>query len=329
MVSVDPYLNETTRHADVVLPPPSALERSHYDVSFLGLSVRNVANYSPAIFEAEGPSEADLLAKLALIASGAGVDAEPEQVFGLIVRGMIDREVGHETSPIFGRDPEEIYAAVADEEPAERLLDVMLRTGPFGNGFGEEGDGLSLEKLRANPHGVDLGALEPALPDILRTASGKIELLPQPIAEDLARLRADLDTPTDDNPLHLIGRRTVRSNNSWMHNVDVLVRGRDRCTLQIHPDDAARHGLEQGDRVAITSRVGSVEAPIEVTDEIRAGVVSLPHGYGHDQQGTSLSVAAKTPGVNSNQLTDEVPLDALSGNAVLNGIPVTLSAVAG
>ena len=328
MVSVDPYLNETTRHADVILPPPSVLERSHYDLAFSTLSVRNVSNYSPALLEAQGPSEADILARLALIASGKGPDADPSLLQDLLLRGLVEREVGNEHSPIAGRDPEEILAAVQSQQlpPEERLLDVMLRTGPYGDGFGANPDGLSLAKLAEHPHGIDLGPLEPRLPEVLRTPSGQLELLPEPIAQDLARLAADLRSP-ETRHLQLIGRRTVRSNNSWMHNVDVLVRGRDRCTLQLHPQDAERLGLAEGGRARVSSRTGSVEAPVEITPDIRPGVVSLPHGYGHDQPGSRLSVAARTPGVSSNTLTDELPLDPLSGNAVLNGIPVRVEPV--
>ncbi len=331
MVSVDPYLNETTRHADVVLPPPSVLERSHYDVAFYGISVRNIANYSAAVLATDAPSEADILSRLALIAAGQGADADPKIVQRMLVRGLIEREVGNEYSSIHGRDADEIEAEVGALPATEALLDIMLRTGPWGDGFGSDPEGLSLARLEANPHGIDLGALEPALPAVLSTASGKLEVFPEAIAQDLTRLQADFTSRSegpanDDTRLCLVGRRTVRSNNSWMHNVETLVRGRDRCTLQIHPDDATRLGLSTGSNARITSRVGSVEAPIEITAEIRRGVVSLPHGYGHDLRGAGLSVASKTPGVNSNRLTDDQPLDVLSGNAVLNGIPVEVEA---
>jgi anaerobic selenocysteine-containing dehydrogenase len=329
MVSVDPYLNETTRHADVVLPPPSVLERSHFDLAFLGIAVRNVANYSPPLFAAGGPSEADILARLTLIASGREADAKPDDLHQLLLRGLVSAEVGKEHSPIAGRDPDEIVAAVAGRPPEEQLLDVMLRTGSYGDGFGARPGGLSLARLEAHPHGIDLGALEPGLPDVLSTPSGKVELLPEAIAADLARLEADLEAAPADEPFQLfqlIGRRTVRSCNSWMHNVPVLVRGRDRCTLHLHPDDAARLGVTDGARVRVTSRVGSLEVAAELTDAIRPGVVSLPHGYGHDLPGVRASVAAKQPGVNSNWLTDPEPLDPLSGNAVLNGIPVEVEA---
>lgn len=329
MLCVDPYLNETTCHADVILPPPSILERSHFDLAFLGLSVRNVANYSPAIFSAEGPGEADILARLTLIVSGQGAAAEPAGLQAMMVRGLVEREVGNERSRIAGREVDEILAEVSDREPAEQLLDVLLRTGPYGDGFGDDPKGLSLARLERNPHGIDLGPLLPRLAEVLSTPSGRLELLPEPIAADLARLRADLEHSADDRALRLIGRRTLRSNNSWMHNVDVLVRGRDRCTLQVHPADAERLGLLASGLARISSRVGTVEVIVEVTQEIRTGVVSLPHGYGHDVAGAELAVAGRRPGVNSNRLTDEQPLDALSGNAVLNGIPVTVEPVGG
>ena len=324
MISVDPYLNETTRHADVILPPPSALERGHYDLAFLGLAVRRVANYSPAIFDAEGPSEPDILAKLTLIAMGAGAEADPSVVHEQMVRGFIDGEVAKPHSRIHGRDAGEIQAALHGDTPEAQLVELLIRTGPDGDAFGAQPDGLTLETLEANPHGIDLGPLEPALPDALTTPSGRLELFPDAIARDLARLRADLGE-TAAPELVLVGRRTTRSCNSWMHNVDVLVRGRDRCTLQLHPDDAARLGVENGARVVVNSPGGKLEVPAEITDEVRVGVVSLPHGYGHDLPGVRASVAAKKPGVNSNWLTGHGGLDPLSGNAVLNGIPVEVA----
>jgi len=328
MVSVDPYLNETTRHADVILPPPSPLERSHFDIAFLSFAVRNVSNYSPPVLPSDGPSEADILARLALVAAGQGADADPAALHAMLVRGMVERECGSADSRVAGRDVDEIIDALSGRAPVDQLLDVLIRTGPYGDGFGADPDGLSLAKLEANPHGIDHGPLEPAIPAVLETTSGCVELMPDPIAQDLARLQADLAQGGGDDRLRLIGRRTVRSNNSWMHNIDVLVRGRDRCTLQLHPDDATRLGVSKGGRVRVRSRVGSIEAPVELTDEIRPGVVSLPHGYGHDMEGTRLGVAARMPGVNTNRLTDEQAIDVLSGNSVLNGIPVTVEPLA-
>ena len=201
----------------------------------------------------------------------------------------------------------------------------MLRTGPFGDGFGADPDGTSLDDLLEHPHGRDFGALVERLPGVLRTPSGKIELAPEVLIADLDRLEAGIDE-LESRGLVLVGRRDLRSNNSWMHNIEVLVKGKPRCTLHVHPDDAAHLGLADGRPASITSRVGSVTAPVEVTDSIRPGVVSLPHGWGHDVAGTSLRVASEHAGVNSNILSDHAALDPLSGTSVLNGIPVTVIA---
>ncbi len=322
MVSVDLYCNETTRHADVILPPPSPLERSHFDVAFYGISVRNVANYSPAVFEPEGPPESDLLARLALLLAGQGSKGDPAVIDDMLVHGLVEREVAREGSAVHGRDADELVAELDGRDGPDRLLDALLRTGPYGDGFGADPEGLSLARLEAHPHGIDLGALEPRLPEVLSTPSAKIELAPQPILEDLARLEAELAESANGDGLLLVGRRHVRSNNSWMHNVAPLVRGRDRCTLQIHPSDAERLGLAHGAAARVASRVGAVTATVERTEDVMPGVVSLPHGWGHDLPGARLAVAREHAGVNSNRLTDPEPLDPLSGNAVLNGIPV-------
>jgi anaerobic selenocysteine-containing dehydrogenase len=208
----------------------------------------------------------------------------------------------------------------------ERLLDFLLRSGPYGDGFGVT-QGLSLAEVEAQPHGVDLGPLQPRIPEVLRTPSGKIELAPLPIVEDVERLRGALEqdgNERNNGQALLIGRRDLRSNNSWMHNLHVLAKGKDRCTLHIHPDHAARLALEDGEIASVTSRAGTVEIPIAVTDAIMPGVVSIPHGWGHRLKGTSMSIASEHAGVNTNILTDEEQVDPLSGNAVLNGIPVTI-----
>jgi anaerobic selenocysteine-containing dehydrogenase len=321
MVSVDPWVNETTRFAHVILPPPSALERCHYDLAFTTLSVRNVANFSPALFEPAGPGEHEILARLALIAAGQGANADPGIIDELVLGTLLGRAVADDT-PLAGRDPESLRAMLTGDGPVERALDAMVRTGAYGDWFGAVPDGLSLQRLIDHPHGIDLGALEPRLPEVLRTPSGKVELTPPAIAADLARLAAT-EQPAVGQML-LVGRRHVRSNNSWMHNVEILVKGRERCTLQVHPDDASRLGLLDGGAAVVRSRVGELTVPVEITDSVMAGVVSLPHGWGHDQPGTNQSVASRRPGVNSNVLTDPEALDPLSGNAVLNGIPVHL-----
>ena len=203
----------------------------------------------------------------------------------------------------------------------------MIRTGSSGDWFGAVPDGLSLDAFEQNPHGIDLGALQPRLPEALRTESGTIELAPQIIVDELARLAATLDTPIDTDGLVLISRRHLQSNNSWMHNVTVLMKGKPRCTLQMHPEDATRAGVTDGGEARITSRVGSVVAVVEITQDIRPRVVSLPHGWGHGVSGTKMTIAAERAGVNSNVLTDEDQMDPLSGTSVLNGIPVRVEAV--
>ncbi len=327
MVSVDMYLNETTRHADVVLPVPSQLQRSHYDLLLLQFAVRNVANYSPPVLPLDdgAPDEWEILARLSLIAQGLGPDADPSVVDDLSIGALVGGAVKDESSPVHGRDADDIVAELSADgrRGPERMIDFMLRTGPFGDGFGAEPDGTSLDDLIENPHGRDFGALEPRLPEVLRTPSGRIELGAPEFLSDLDRLAAAIPE-LDERELVLVGRRHLRSNNSWMHNVRVLVKGKPRCTLQVHPDDADRYGLRDGAPAKVTSKVGSVSAPVEVTDAILPGVVSLPHGWGHGQPGTKMAVAAEHAGVNSNVLSDDRALDPLSGTSVLNGIPVTV-----
>ena len=327
MVSVDFYRNETTRHADVILPPPAAPARSHYDAAFYGLSVRNIANYSPALLPAAGPPEHEILARLTLIARGRGAAADPAQAHQALLRDTAKRVVKARGSRVQGRSADELLRLqeeqLGDREPTDRVIDLLIRAGAYGDGFGSHPGGLSLAHLEAHPHGVDLGPLTPLLPGALRTRSGQIELLAEPIVADIARLRASL---TDESSgLLLIGRRHLRSNNSWMHNLPALAGGRALCTLQMHPEDAAARGLQAGALAQVTSRVGQVQAAVELTEDIMPGVVSLPHGYGHDRADTGQNVAAQRPGINSNVLTDPECIDPLSGNAVLNGIPVAVT----
>jgi anaerobic selenocysteine-containing dehydrogenase len=326
MVSLDIYVNETTRHADVILPSPSALEKSHYDLALLQLAIRNVANYSPPVL----PRPPDMLddweivSRLALIAQGMGAEADPGVVDDLAIDGLIQHAVGDEHSPVHGRDPQELLAALAPRTGPERIIDFMARTGPYGDGFGAPGreGGLTLDLMLEHPHGIDFGPLEPRLPDVLRTPSGMIELAPEALLADVDRMRGTLERPVDE--IVLIGRRDLRSNNSWMHNVAVLVKGKARCTLHVHPDDASRLGLVDGGTAQVQSRTGKIGVPVEVTDAIMPGVVSIPHGWGHDLPGSATAVATANAGVNSNVLADEERFDVLSGNAVLNGIPVTV-----
>jgi anaerobic selenocysteine-containing dehydrogenase len=243
-----------------------------------------------------------------------------------MLEGLLSATVGKPGTACPDVTPETARAALGASPGPERMVDLMLRAGPHGDRFRGGDDGLSRAKLEASVHGVDLGPLAPRLPTILATESGCIELAPEPLVQDVARLRAVLsDTP---DSLVLVGRRHLRSNNSWFHNLQALAKGPERCTLHVHPRDAERLGLEDGGRARVRSRVGAVETPVEVTGDIMPGVVSLPHGHGHGAPGAALSVAAKRPGVNANLLTDENDLDALSCNAVLNGIPVEIEAVA-
>lgn len=325
MISVDPYLNETSRHAHVVLPPPPPAQSAHFDFAFNAFAVRNQVRYSPPAVPLEDGrmGECEIHARLVLAVSGMH-GAAPAAVDDLAIHSALAREVADPHSPLHGQDPARLAGLLAGDSGPERRLDLMLRLGPYGDRFGAE-PGLGLERLRAQPHGIDLGPLRPRLPGLLKTRSGRIELLPEPIAAELPRLRAALaDRPAT---LVLVGRRHLRSNNSWLHNVPALTGGSNRCTLQVHPDDAARLGLADGGLARIAADGGSLEVPVEVTDSIRAGVVSLPHGWGHDRSGTRLSVASATPGANVNQLLDGTRLDPLSGTAVLNGFPVELTPI--
>lgn len=305
MVSVDPYLNETSRHADVVLPPPPPSQSAHFDFAFNGFAVHNQVRYTRAAVPLEDGrmDESEIHARLVLAVSGLH-GAPPSAVDDLAIGTALTRAGA----------PKELAAGLTGENGPERRLDLMLRLGPYG---------LTLEQLLAHPHGIDLGPLKPRVTEVLRTRSGRIELLPEPIAADLPRLRRALgDRPA---PLVLVGRRHLRSNNSWMHNVGSLTGGSNVCTLQIHPDDAARLGLVDGATARIESSGGGIEAPAEITDTVRSGVVSLPHGWGHSRPGTRMTVAAAHPGANVNQLLDGTLLDPLSGTAVLNAIPVSVT----
>jgi anaerobic selenocysteine-containing dehydrogenase len=323
MVSVDIYKNETTRHANVILPPEGVLARAHYDLVFYQLSIRNVANYSPPVVDLEPGemAEAEILLRLANVVAGQGAAADPAALDDLVVTGLVQKAVQRPGSNVEGRDPAELLAALASRTGPERVLDLMLRTGPYGDGFGADRSGLSLAVLEAAPHGVDLGPLQPRVPDVLRTPSGKIELAPELIVEDVARLRGSLARGRNGDMV-LVGRRDLRSNNSWMHNLDILVKGKERCTLHVHPEDAGRLGISDGGTACVRSRRGELAVTVEVTDAIMPGVVSIPHGWGHGADGADLSIAATRPGVNSNVLADGDLFDPLSGNAVLNGIPV-------
>lgn len=324
MVSVDPYLNETSRHAHVVLPPPPPSQSPHHDFAFNTLAVRNQVRYTRAAVPLEPGrmAETEILARLVLAATGMH-GADPSAVDDLVIGQTLGKAVKETHSPAHGRDPRELAAQLTGETGPERRLDMMLRLGPYGDGFGVRPEGLTLEKLLDQPHGIDLGPLQSRLPQPLKTRSGLVELLPQPLADDLPRLRDALRRRPEG--LVLVGRRHLRSNNSWMHNIPALTGGTNRCTLHIHPDDAERLGVTDGAPVRVKGAGGEVVAPAEVTDAVRRGVVSLPHGWGHDRPGTRTTHAAENPGVNVNQLLDGSLLDPLSGTAVLNGVPIDIA----
>ncbi len=295
MVSVDLYKNETTRHADLLLPPTFGLERDHYDIALYGFAVRNVARYAKAVFPPRGDtrSDWDILTSLAgeVLSRRSGVKPKATALALAAVRKLGPR----------------------------RLLDGLLRTGPHR---------LSIAQLERSPHGLDLGALRPRLHELLRKRTLKV--VPRVFAEDVPRLESELEADlrvgsSEARGLVLVGRRALRSNNSWMHNSARLVKGRDPCTLLVHPADARARSLADGDEVVLRSRTGEVRVRAEVSDEMAPGVVSLPHGWGHAR--TAMQVAASRPGVSANDVTDDHFVDELTGNAAFNGVPVTVERV--
>ena len=324
MVCVDLYVNETTRHADVILPAPMALQRSHYDVAYYQFSLRNIANYSPPVLPLGPDEQPEWRTLLALtgILQGRGADVDVDATDDGLASLFVQIAAGDEHGPAHGRDPGELLAALEPFRGPERILDLALRTGPYGDGFGANPGGLSLPMLLDHPHGVDLGALVPRLPEMLRTPTGRIDLATPAFVADLQRLQQRMAEPAP--PLVLVGRRHLRSNNSWQHNIRTLAKGKERCVLQVHPDDATRLGLTGGMHATVTSATGRVTAPVEITDTVMPGVVSLPHGWGHDLPGAELSVARERPGVNVNLLAGNDAVDPLSGNPHLNGVPVEI-----
>jgi anaerobic selenocysteine-containing dehydrogenase len=297
MVSIDLYVNETTRHADLILPPTGPLEHDHYDLIFHQLAIRNTARYSPPVFAkpAEALHDWEILLELA-----ARLDD------GTWLQRMKAR----------------VLRAFLRRQGPTGLLERLLRNGPYAHT-------LSFRQLAVAPHGVDLGDLEPTLPQRLRNPTGRLDAAPQIFLDDLPRLAGSLEErAAHPDELLLISRRQPRSNNSWMHNYPRLMKGADRCTLLIHPEDAGRRVLTDGALARVRSRAGEIVVPVEISDEIMQGVVCLPHGFGHGRKGVGLSVASRHPGESVNDLTDEQRVDPLSGNAALSGVPVTVVAEA-
>ena len=289
MVCLDPYLNETTRHADIILPPTSPLEHDHYDLAFHINAVRNTARHNEAVFD------------------------KPE---GSLHDWEIFAELGNRVAQLLGQPVQPVLAP-------HDIIDMGLQMGPYSERAGSA-QALTLAKLRAHPSGIDLGPLQPQLPDRLQTPDKTIHCATPAALADLQRLRAEF-TAGDSGALRLIGRRHVRSNNSWMHNYHRLVKGRERCTLLMHPQDMAQRGINDGDRVQLSSRAGSVTVPAETCSGVMPGVVSLPHGYGHSRAGIRLQTAAQHAGASCNDVTDDLALDALSGNAAVNGVEVEVA----
>ena len=289
MVCLDPYLNETTRHAHIILPPTSPLEHDHYDIAFHLNAMRNTARHSEAVFEKPPGSLHDW------------------EIF---------TQLGQRIAAARGEEPR-------PTAPPDQLIDLALQSGPYSERAGSD-QKLDLARLRANPSGIDLGPLRPQLPRRLQTRDQAIDCAtPQPLA-DLDRLREQFSRP-QERRLQLIGRRDVRSNNSWMHNYHRLIKGRDRCTLLMNPADMQRLSIPDSGRVIVASRVGEVAVTAQASPDMMPGVVSLPHGFGHHREGTQLGIASANAGVSCNDITDEFALDQLSGNAAVNGVPVSVS----
>jgi anaerobic selenocysteine-containing dehydrogenase len=288
MLSIDLYINETTRYADLILPSTSALENDHYDTTFNLFAVRNVTRFNRAILEKP---------------AGALHDWEIFVGLAQAFAKRAERELKPTISPA-------------------QMIDRGLRAGLYGDASEVK---LSVDMLRDHPHGLDLGALKPNLAPRLKTANQRVQAAPPVIMADLARFAIE-QAVAPEGELLLIGRRHVRSNNSWMHNYHRLVKGKPRHQLLMHPDDLSHRGLSDGQWVRVSSRVGVIEVQVVGSTEMMPGVVSLPHGWGHARPGVQMGIASDQPGVSANDLTDERQLDSLSGNAALNGVPVQVAA---
>ncbi|QSP95940.1 molybdopterin-dependent oxidoreductase [Marinobacter salinisoli] len=337
MVSVDYYLNETTRHADVILPPTAALERSHYDLIFSMFAVRNTAKYSEPLFDAGPDTRHDwqillgLAHRLERLNKGGSLPLRtelgwrafqqlgPDPILDLLLRsGPYGMNAG-----LLKGIAEPAIDLVLDILPRRHPLRGLAKLSPLNRHWNDLPKGLSLSVLKDNPNGVDLGPLKPTLPDRLFTRDRKIHLAPRRYLQDVERLFAHLNQEAPDDLL-LIGRRHVRSNNSWMHNSQRLVKGKDRCTLMINPKDASRLGLQAGDSAEISSEGRKIVLPAEITEDLMPGVVSIPHGWGHDRDGIGQSIAAAHPGASINDVLSDEQIDPLVGTSVLNGQAVSV-----
>jgi len=330
LVSIDPYLTETSRHADVVLPVPSPLARTHLDIAFGSLAVRNTARFSPPVFDREPGEldESDILLRLTTIAfaiASGGPEPSTDDVDDLIALTVAQRACTDEASRGHGREVADVLAAVAPRRGLERLLDLRIRSGPYGDGFGAFPDGLTLQRVMDAPSGIDLGPLQPRLPEVLRTPSGRIELAPEVLLNALQSVEVLLATPPPVPPLVLVGRRQLRSNNSWLHNTPMLAGGSNQCTLLMHPTDASRVGLVDGQSARVATSTGTTVVPVRITDDVRPGVVCMPHGWGHTDTDTWGAIAHDNPGANVNAIVSSAVLDPLGGTAALAGMAVDVS----
>jgi anaerobic selenocysteine-containing dehydrogenase len=305
-VAIDMYVTETTRHADVILPPVSTLERSDIDVVMPIVSVRNHIRHSPAAIRKPRGAREDwqILTELA---------------------GRLGRGVARRAEAAVARLPS-IFTT------PERLIDLGIALGPYGILRRGPLKGLTVARIKRAQHGIDLGPLAPRLPGALDTPGSRVQLAPPRFVAEAGRLaehaREAEVALSDGYDLTLIGRRQLRSNNSWMHNSARLMKGADRCTALLHPDDASERGLGDGDRVRVVSRVGAIELPVEISDEMRRGVVSVPHGFGHARPGVGWRLAAERAGASVNDITDPSVVDALTGNAAFNSVAVRVEAAA-
>ncbi|MFK7976063.1 MAG: molybdopterin-dependent oxidoreductase [Halioglobus sp.] len=322
MVAFDFYLNETTAQADIIIPSTTQLEHSNYDFLFSSTCVRNFAQYSPQVFEPEPEALEQWEIMNEVTARMNGMTRSDLE--SMMLDGMIDQTLAN-SEELAGLTADDIKAATAHHQGPERLLDIMLRAGPYGDKF--KGEGLNLDQVKEAPHGIDLGPLEPRLPELLATPGKRINLVPSIITDDLSRLeKAMHEGPGDD--MLLIGRRHIRDMNSWLHNLNNYARGKNRCTLLINSADAKKLGIVDGGQAKISSRVGAFVAEVNETEDIMPGVVSLPHGFGHTYTGTGQSIASEQiPGISANDLVDDNEMDMPSGTSIVNGVPVTVSAL--
>jgi anaerobic selenocysteine-containing dehydrogenase len=325
MLSLDIYVNETTRHADIIIPGPSYAEHADFAAVTPYEMIRKYTKWAPPIFDPpQGmPHDWEIFANLAARLQGVSVSDAEEGFF----RAMVQQALAQGRAECAQVSLDEACAALGNTAGPDRIFDAMIRSGPYGDAFGAIPDGLSLEKVKQHPHGLDLGPLTEQFPNVLETPDGLIDLAPELLVADVDRLENWLNDRPDKDSLSLIGRRHVRSKNAWMHNIRLLVKGKDPCTLLIHPQDADNLGLKTGDLARVSTQNGSLEAPVEVSDEMKAGVVSLPHGWGHDVPDTRQSVARAHPGVNVNAIIDRQGLDVPTASSILNGVAVTVERV--